>query len=75
MVGVGLPPLDGITLSDEEGHRENARGAADLIGCAAKIGEVGSCADGGDRRAGSWAPGLIDLGVGVSAIRYRAEYR
>ncbi len=26
----GYPPLDGITLSDEEGHRENARGAADL---------------------------------------------
>jgi hypothetical protein len=31
-VGIGLPPLDGITLSDEGGHRENARGAADTCG-------------------------------------------
>jgi hypothetical protein len=31
-VGVRLPPLDGITLSDEKGHRENARGAAVLVG-------------------------------------------
>jgi hypothetical protein len=52
-----------------------SRAKSRLIGCAAKIGEMGGRADGGDRRAGSWAPGTIDLGIGVSAIRYRAGYR
>src|SRR5437763_16597472 len=30
--------------------------SADLIGCAAKIGEAGGRAARGDRRAGPWAP-------------------
>jgi hypothetical protein len=45
---------------------------ADLVGCAAKIGDAGGRAEWGDRRAGRWPPRPMDLGVDVGVFRYGA---